>query len=305
MAAVDDGEERPDDGSRMPPEFSPELTAHLEPGPDLLVALDIDGTVLGHDGSLSHAVWGAVHDLLETGTHVVLATGRSVTGLLPVLDALGLTHGWAVAANGAVTLRLDPVEPGGYEVADLITFDPGPALRLLRSHHPDGLFAVEKLGEGFWVNQPFPEGELMGPVQVVDFEALCEAPASRVTMRAPELEQAELHEIVLRSGLQDVTYAIGWSAWLDLTPPGVTKASALEVLRERLEGTPSATLAVGDGGNDVEMLEWAGVGVAMGMTDPRVLRVADAWTQDVSADGLVPVLHSLVTGRDRRGAVRG
>jgi hydroxymethylpyrimidine pyrophosphatase-like HAD family hydrolase len=280
----------------LPPEFSPELTAGLEPGPDLLVALDIDGTVLGHDGSLSREVWEAVRELVGTGTHVLLATGRSVSGLLPVLDALGLDRGWAVAANGAVSLRLDPALPAGYEIADLVTFDPEPALRLLRAQHPDGLFAVEKLGEGFWVNNPFPEGELLEPVRVVDFEELCAAPASRVTMRAPELAPDELHEIVLRSGLQDVTYAIGWSAWLDLTPPGVTKASALEVLRERLEVPGWSTVAVGDGGNDVEMLAWAAVGVAMGVADPRVLRVAQAWTADVSADGLVRVLRSLLRG---------
>jgi hydroxymethylpyrimidine pyrophosphatase-like HAD family hydrolase len=278
----------------LPPEFRQELTAHLVAGPELLVALDIDGTVLGHDGTLSREVWEAVRELVATGTHVVPATGRSVTGLLPVLDSLGLTEGWAVAANGAVSLRLDPALPAGFEIADLVTFDPEPALRLLRDAHPDGLFAVEKLGEGFWVSHPFPEGELLEPVRVVDFEELCAAPASRVTMRAPELAPAELHDIVLRSGLQDVTYAIGWSAWLDLTPPGVTKASALEVLRERLEVAGSSTLAVGDGGNDLDMLAWADVGVAMGVADPRVLRVADAWTDEVSADGLVRVLRSLL-----------
>lgn len=277
-----------------PPPFEPALTAHLEPGPGLLVALDIDGTLLGHDGSLSREVADAVRDLVRTGTHVVLATGRSVTGLLPVVDLLGLTHGWAVAANGAVCLRLDAALERGYEVADVVTFDPEPALRALRSHLPDGLFAVEKLGEGFWVSHPFPDGELIEPVRVVDFEELCSAPASRVTLRAPDLRRDELHEVVARSGLRDVTYAIGWSAWLDLTPPGVTKASALEVVRERLEVPAGSTLAVGDGGNDLEMLTWAAVGVAMGDDDERVLAVADAWTAGVEDDGVVAVLRSLL-----------
>lgn len=285
----------PDPAPTTPPPFDPTLTRHLEPGPGLLVALDIDGTILGHDGELGREVGEAVRELVRTGTHVVLATGRSVTGLLPVLDLLGLTHGWAVAANGAVCLRLDPALDRGYEVADVVTFDPEPALRLLRRHLPDGLFAVEKLGEGLWVSHPFPPGELpVEPVRIVDFEELCATPASRVTLRAPDLERDELHEIVQRSGLQDVTYAIGWSAWLDLTPPGVTKASALEVVRERLEVARGATVAVGDGGNDLEMLAWASVGVAMGVGDRRVLRVADAWTADVTADGLVPVLRSLL-----------
>lgn len=274
--------------------FEASLTGHLEPGPDLLVALDIDGTLVRSDGTVSAEVRGAVRDLLDAGTHVVLATGRSVSGLLPVLDALGMTHGDVVAANGAVCARVDPGLPDRHEITDVVTFDPEPALRLLRPLLPDGLFAVERAGEGFLVTHPFPPGELSGRVAVVDFEALCAAPASRVTIRDPELGADDFREIVARSGLSGVTYAIGWTAWLDLTPPGVTKASGLEILRERLEVPAGATVAVGDGQNDVEMLRWAGVGVAMGGADEATARAADAVAAHVDDDGLVAVLRSLL-----------
>lgn len=274
--------------------FSPEVTAHLEPGPGLLVALDIDGTLLGHDGRLSPDVLDGVRALRETGTHVVLATGRSLVGLRPVAAALGVDRGWAVASNGAVSVRLDPDLPGGDEVSDVVTFDPEPALRLLRDLLPDGLFAVERLGEGFWVSGHFPPGELPEGVRVVDFEALCQAPATRVTLRAPRLEAADLREVVDRSHLTGVTYAIGWTAWLDLTPPGISKASALETLRTRLGVAPGSSLAVGDGQNDVDMLRWAGVGVAMGGSHEATVEVADAVTLAVDEDGIVPVLRSLL-----------
>jgi len=68
------------------------------------------------------------------------------------------------------------------------------------------------------------------------------------------------------------------------------------MLRERLEVPSGATLAVGDGGNDVEMLEWAGVGVAMGDAGPHVLAAADLVTGGVAADGVVPVLRGLLGG---------
>lgn len=274
--------------------FAAGMTEHLQPGPDLLVALDIDGTVLSHDGEMSAAVRHAVRDVIETGTHVVLATGRSLTGLLPVLERLGIGREWAVASNGAVSARLDPALPGGHEVSDVVTFDPEPALRALRDLVPDGLFAVEKLGEGFWVSHPFPPGELSEPVTVVDFEALCDAPASRVTLRAPTLDAADFRSVIEQSHLVGVTYAIGWTAWLDLTPPGVTKASALEMLRERLEVPARASVAVGDGHNDIEMLRWAGVGVAMGGSDAATRAAANAVTLPVEEDGLVPVLRSLL-----------
>ena len=277
-----------------PPQFARALVAGLEPGPGLLVALDIDGTLVRSDGSISGRVRAAVQALLESQTLVILATGRSIAGALPVLHELGITTGPLVTSNGAVCARVDPALPGGHEATDVVTFDPAPALRLLRGYLPGGLFAVERAGEGLLVSSPFPDGELLEPVTVVDFDVLCEAPASRVTVRDLVLGSDDIRTVVARSGLADVTYAIGWTAWLDLTPPGVTKASGLEILRERLEIPPEATLAVGDGHNDLAMLRWARLGVAMGGSGADVMAAADAVTGHVDDDGLAGVLESLL-----------
>jgi hydroxymethylpyrimidine pyrophosphatase-like HAD family hydrolase len=276
--------------------FTPEAIADLSPGPQLLVALDIDGTILGHDGTMSDGVIAAVGDVATSGTHVVLATGRSLQAVTPVLAHLGLETGWAVCSNGAVTIRLDPELEGGYEINDVATFDPEPTLRLLREHAPDVLFAVEDLGRGFKVTAPFPMGELTGEVRVVDFEELCAAPASRLTLRAPDLGADDFHDLVDRSGLHGVSYAVGWTAWLDIAPEGISKASALEVVRQRLEVPEGSTLAAGDGRNDIEMLGWAGVGVAMGGADADTLAAADVHTGPVEEDGLVPILRAVLRG---------
>ncbi len=55
-----------------------------------------------------------------------------------------------------MTARLDPDEPDGYVLEDVVTFDPGPALRLLREHLPDARYAVEDIGVGFRMNELFP-----------------------------------------------------------------------------------------------------------------------------------------------------
>lgn len=273
------------------------LPQQLPGGGDLLVALDIDGTLLGHDGSLSPGVRDAVAQVADSGAHVVLSTGRSVVAVTPVLEQLGLAHGWAVCSNGAVTVRLDPGFDHGYELAEVITFDPEPPLRTLRTHLPDGLFAVEDLGQGFKVSAPFPDGELLGSVQVVDFEDLCAAPASRVTLRAPDLDADDFHDLVGRTGLHGVSYAVGWTAWLDINPEGVSKASALEQVRSHLGVAAGASVAAGDGRNDIEMLGWAGFGVAMGGADAETLAAADVTTAGVQADGVVPVLQAIASGR--------
>ncbi|MFC7404264.1 HAD family hydrolase [Georgenia alba] len=260
-------------------------------GRDLMVALDIDGTLLTHAGEISPEVRSAVADVRDAGAHVVLATGRSIQATVPVAEELGLTDTYAVTSNGAVSLWLGD---GRYEITDVITFDPGPTVRLLREELPEALFAVEDLGRGFKVTAPFPMGELSGDLEVVDVDELVSAPATRVTVRAPDLGSDDFHELVERVGLHGVGYAVGWSAWLDITPEGVSKASGLETLRGRLDVPPGATVAIGDGGNDLEMLGWAAHGVAMGDAAPHVMAVADAVTAGVAEDGVAVVLRALL-----------
>jgi hydroxymethylpyrimidine pyrophosphatase-like HAD family hydrolase len=268
-----------------------------EPGP-LLIALDVDGTIIDYDEVLSERVRTAVRGVLDAGHHVVLATGRSLPGTLPVLDRLGLTRGWCVCSNGGITLRLDPGLAEGYEIVELVTFDPAPALRLLRKHLPTALYAVENVGVGFRLTAPFPPGELYGRLEYVGFDELLATPATRVIVRSPEHTPEDFLRIIEQAGLHGVSYAVGWTAWLDLAPDGVSKASALEPVRAALGVPRDRTLAVGDGRNDVEMLRWAGRAVAMGQAEPEVLGVADEVTARVEEDGLADVLEPLALRLD-------
>jgi hydroxymethylpyrimidine pyrophosphatase-like HAD family hydrolase len=261
--------------------------------PRHLVCLDIDGTTVDYDGSLHPPVRAAVRAVADAGHHIVLATGRGVLGTLPVLDALGLLEGYAVCANGAITLRLDPRLESGYEVLEAVTFDPGPALRVLRRQFPTALVAVEELGVGFKVSAPFPDGELDGTPRIVPFDELMAHPVTRLTVRDPESSSDEFLAGTEGIGLHGVEYAVGWSAWLDITPEGVSKAAALEGVRRRLGVEPMFTVAVGDQRNDLEMLRWAAHGVAMGNAPDEVKAVADEVAGHIDEHGLVEVLRPL------------
>lgn len=262
----------------------------------LLLALDIDGTIVDWDEKLSPRVARAIEAASVAGHDVVIATGRSVHGTVGVLAELGLRRGWTVCSNGSVTLRLDPDLPGGHEIADVITFDPAPALRLLRGYLPDALYFVEgpDVMRTRLVTAPFPDGELTGDVEVVPFEQLLHTPATRVVVRSVEHTSEEFERVVRASGLHGVSYAVGWTAWLDLAPHGVSKASALEVVRARLRCPPEQTVAVGDGSNDLEMFAWAARAVAMGQASAVVRAAADEVTASVEADGLALVLEELL-----------
>ena len=270
------------------------MTVSPQAGPPRLVALDVDGTTINHAGELSPAVRDAVHDVIAAGHHVIIATGRSIVATTTVMADLGIETGYAVCSNGAVTIELDAREDSGFRIIDAITFDPAPALNLLRHEWPDAVVAVEELGVGFKLSAPFPDGELQGELRVVPWDELVADPVTRVTFRSPNGTAEDFLALTERIGLHGVNYAVGFSAWLDLNPEGVSKGSALELLRRRLEVEPQDTVAVGDQRNDVEMLHWAARGVAMGNAPDSVKEIADEVTLTVDEDGLVPVLRSLL-----------
>lgn len=263
-----------------------------------LVALDVDGTVLHHDGSLSPRVHDAIRAVVASGRHVVIATGRSLVGTVPVLEQLGLATGYAVTSNGAVTVRLDPSLPRGHEVVEMVTFDPSPALRLLREHLPQAVYAVEDLGLGYRLTGPFPDDELLGDLTIVPFEQLLHERATRVVVRSPEHTPEDFLELVTRLGLHGGSYAVGWTAWLDIAPEGVTKAHGLALVADVLGLQASDVLAVGDGRNDLDMFAWAGRSVAMGQASPDVLAGAGESCPGVDDDGLAILLESVLAAQE-------
>ena len=246
-----------------------------------VAALDVDGTLVDETNALSPAVRDAVLALAEAGVAIVVATGRASPGTMEVVDRIGLQDGTAVTSNGAIVISYHPVE-----VLHSVTFDASEAVRRVLERIPDALVAVEEIGVGYRVNQPFPEGEVSGQITVEHVDALVADPVTRVVIRAPEHDAREFAEVVEGLGLTETNYYIGYTSWLDLAPQGVSKASGLEMVCATLDVARADVLAIGDGFNDVEMLEWAGRGVAMGQAPEQVKSVADAVTGTVADDGL-------------------
>jgi hydroxymethylpyrimidine pyrophosphatase-like HAD family hydrolase len=108
---------------------------------------------------------------------------------------------------------------------------------------------------------------------------------SRVIIRDPDATSEDFVSLADKLGLQGTNYFIGWTAWLDLAPEGVSKASGLAEVADRLGIDRADVLAIGDGRNDIEMLEWAGRGVAMGQAPDEVKEIADDVTAHVNEDG--------------------
>ena len=267
---------------------------------NIMVALDIDGTILTPAGA-SERVLEGIHGLADAGAQVVIASGRALEGVTPILEVLDFTDGWALCNNGATLVR---VNAGECEIVDERTFVPGAIIEEIARALPDALFASMPHPNTL-LSAPFPNNEIEGSDRrVVSMRELAATPTPKIVVRVPNMDR-DSFETTLHSLPVAHTHEVfvGWTSWADIEPRGVTKASGLEALRSRL-GIPGAgTVAVGDGTNDIAMIRWAAFGVAMGGASQEVRAHASHVTAAVENDGAAAVMHA-VARRCGVGAAR-
>jgi Cof subfamily protein (haloacid dehalogenase superfamily) len=262
-----------------------------------LIGLDIDGTLVHDDGYLSPKVVKEVQRVKNLGHEVMIATGRAAANAVPIAKDLGIHEGFVVSSNGAVTVELDVEHPRGFQMRDVVTFDPAEVLEKLIENLPEAHFAVEDVDGSYRFHKPFPSHALGDQNTETPLEELRHHPVSRVVVLSPQHDVDEFLGLISDIGLASVSYAIGYTAWLDISPQGVSKASALENQRERLGIAKNQVLVMGDGRNDIEMFQWAksggGLAFAMGQAPEEVIEAATHVTSSVTDDGVATVLAGL------------
>ena len=262
----------------------------LDPGwRPKLVALDLDGTVVpyGRAGTLpSRAVLAAVRRVVDAGVPVVVATGRAVPDALDTAVALGIHGVELVCTNGAVVYD---AESG--QVTHRVTVDAAAAAYALASRIPDAVFAAERDQYGFMVTDGFHREFTVGREDVVDLETLVAEPVARLVCVAPGRDVDYMASVAAEI-LDPASYGwdLGYSAWLDVMAPGVSKATGTSMICADLGVDPADVLAVGDGTNDIQLFGWAGWSVAMGQALALVQDAADEVTDPVDLDGCATIL---------------
>ena len=262
----------------------------------LLIALDIDGTVLLEDESLSPGVVDAVEHAHRAGHEVMIATGRSWEGTRGIMRVLGVAPEFVVCSNGAVVLKRVEADELRYDRWHVETFDPSAVLEQLREHLPDARYLVE-LPDGRRLYTEYLEDWNLTNARRVPFEELGAQQVCRIVVVSPEKREQDFVELVARIGLNHVSYAVGWTAWLDIAPQGVDKSTGLERVRTELDIDPAHVLVIGDGRNDLGMFRWAldngGRAVAMAQGPQEVRDAAGETTSSVHEGGVAAVLYRL------------
>lgn len=262
----------------------------------LLIVLDIDGTILLQDESLSPGIVEAVAHAHRAGHEVMLATGRSWESTRGILRVLEIAPEYIVCSNGAVIMKRVEGDEVRYERFHTETFDPTEVLTLLREHLPEARYMVELPDGSRLYTEHLDDWNLQGAKQVT-FDELSAQRASRVVVVSPDETEQDFVDLVARIGLNEVSYAVGWTAWLDIAPRGVDKSSALALVCDWLGVDPAHVIVIGDGRNDIGMFRWArqngGRAVAMAQGVDEVRSVAGETTGSVEAGGVAEILRAL------------
>jgi hypothetical protein len=264
-----------------------------------LVVLDLDGTTVGMNQTVPSArVLQAVQATMVAGVPVGVATGRPVWATLPTTAALGLDEPQAlsmVCSNGAVVY-----DAARRRAAHQAVIDPGRALRALAQVRPDAGFAAEHGVLGYRYTRQFVRDFPSTFLEEVDLPVLAAAPTTRLSGRLPGIPVRRTHshcEAVIRwvaeAGVDDSEYSleIGFSGWVDVCAPGVSKAGGVALLARDIGVDSSDVLVIGDGTNDLSMFAWAGRSIAMGQAPPEVRAAADEVTASVEDDGVALALE--------------
>ncbi|MCL6626635.1 Cof-type HAD-IIB family hydrolase [Alicyclobacillus shizuokensis] len=242
-----------------------------------LIALDMDGTSLdlGLDISEENRHW--MQRAMQAGVAVTFATGRHILGpVRQFMRELGMT--WPV-----VTLN------GG----EVWTADD----RLLERHplHPDDIRFLYDLARQFDVH--WWATTVDGVVSDVDIEPhLRQATWLKFGFYADNMDTVERIWALLESrGRYELSNSNPNN--IEVNPRGVTKASGLQTVCDHLGITQDQVIVMGDSLNDIPMMRWAGLGVAMGNAQERVKQEADFVTDVCEAHGVARAIERLLSDR--------
>ena len=263
-----------------------------------LLAVDIDGTMLRSDGSLSPRVLDAMGRAVDAGIHLVPATGRPMAVATDVVEASGLDDFW-IFANGAITRHL-----GRNELIRAFWMERSVVVELLgriRERLPGARFAVEFAATmayeaGF--EKVVPNEPPVPPTDdLVTVVVQSDDPVQKLLVYDDSIGIGTLWDEVhvAADGLSVPSYS--GLAFIELAPERVTKATALDLLAGDLGLTADDVVAVGDNHNDVAMLEWAGTGYAMGNAESAIRASADAVLPSNDDDGLAVLIERMLDQR--------
>ncbi len=260
-----------------------------------LIATDLDGTIVTHDGVISERTISAFKRARDLGVEIFFVTGRPPRWMPEIREAFGF--GQAICGNGAMLYDLM-----GDKVLEewLIGVEEQfETVKRLRKAIPQVSFAVESHNYFHREKAYIPRWDVgLDNIGVHTIEEILKSPALKMLARCSqqELSSDEMLEIALREldGLVTVTHSNPHDSLLEISALGVSKGATLARMAGRLGLDAADCVTFGDNPNDFSMLEWAGRSYAMSSGHPDGAKYAKSMAGACEDDGVAVAIEELL-----------
>lgn len=260
-----------------------------------LIASDLDGTLFDVDHQPAPRTVAAVNAAVDAGVVVAAVTGRSYFGGAPLAISTGARLDWFIGSNGGH--RLDYATEA---LEERLIFTPDHVEEICDGVDAalDTVAFAWEVGDGLVWNQAFLD---MSPTTHSRPRVVMERGADGITdvgkifVAHPEVMSVDLVQLVEPHVDDELNVTTSGAKFVEITPSGADKGSALARLCKKLGIDQSDVVAFGDNQNDLTMLEWAGTGVAMGNALDMVKSAADQVTAPNWEHGVAQVVEDLLS----------
>ncbi|MBJ8349237.1 Cof-type HAD-IIB family hydrolase [Streptococcus zalophi] len=262
-----------------------------------LIAIDLDGTLLTDDHKIPKENIEAIHKAVQKGIKIVISTGRPISGVKPIFEQLGLTEKeFVIINNGSSTYETSQWQLINF--FNLTDEEITSLYQLVENEKDIQLTIFDEDGHYFVLAE--------NPLPVVTFDAnvvfVKPAPITleqllkrqKINFQGMYLAEPAVLDDFQKNYESDLSSRFSTvrsqNYIFETLPKGATKASALIKLIKELNITKEEVMAIGDGNNDIEMLEIAGISVAMGNAGEAVKKAAKYQTDTNNHNGLAKAI---------------
>ncbi len=259
------------------------------------IALDLDGTLTNSKKDVTERTKEAVKSAKEHGAALILASGRPTGGVLPVARELNIDGIYILSYNGA---QISRYKSGEVLYSQSLSFDTAKRAYNLAKEHGINILSYD--GDCIFTETPddvyaVKEATLnrIGTIAVPSFlEHAKKLGTLTKCLCLADGDKLEKIEPIIRESLKDVCSVYRSEPYfLEIMPLNVDKAASLDILLNKLNIKREELIACGDGFNDISMIEYAGLGIAMENAQDVVKEKADAFTLSNDEDGVACVIE--------------
>ncbi len=261
-----------------------------------MIAVDMDGTLLGSDCTVSERNARAIRAAMDKGVRIVLATGRPIQGARDYISELGL-GGAVITYNGAVIVDAHTEKIIFEQSMD--ADDAALVIRLGQEYDTTmciwsrGKLYVNKLNERAYDYMTISGVE---PILAEDYSEMIRSGVTKILWYDDEKMIGRMPQEMAAKPFRETSFCLSRPYFLEFFSSKASKANALKKVCEMYGIAPEEIIAVGDAQNDLSMIEFAGMGVAMGNALDEVKKAADFVTATNDDDGVAKVIEKFILG---------